>query len=88
MNTRYNTAWGLTKAAGLFLLWNALDYFFSLLQNTLLLSAAMPADAMAKSSSVLAGFVVEGFISGVLGIYLLVSGRILMMLMGQTGDPE
>jgi hypothetical protein len=86
MNSRQNIAWGLTKAAGMLLLWNALNSFFTILQNTLMATAANQGRLLSEASGLMSGWVAEGFICGVLGIYLLVSGRILMRLMGQ--DPE
>lgn len=86
MNSRQNLAWGLTKAAGIFLLWNALDSFFTILQSSIAPTASYQGRMVLEASGLIYSVIAKGFACGVLGIYLLVSGRILMRLMGQDDN--
>lgn len=86
MNSRQNIAWGLTKAAGIFLLWTALESFFTILQSTVAATASYQGRMILEASGLIYSVVAKGFVCGVLGIYLLASGRLLMRLMGQSAD--
>lgn len=87
--TKKQLAWLIVRVIGVFSLYNALKYAFIVFENVMMTSNIDNGNVLLeKGAGLISGWIVEGIVYLLIGLYLIIDGRVLFNLFNRESNED